>query len=190
GRGVDRLHVVRIAGLADGQREDVLGAAVLGGGDELLEGTGLRDVGELVVGEQREGLHRVGHAVGLAVVGDGVDADRGDRVRHVGGQLHRGDRPVLDEVADPVVGAHGDVRTVAGLVGGDEVRLQFVTGDDLHDDLDAVLLAPRLRGGLQRRGLLLVGPDDQLPGRRAAAAVGGAAAPGVAVGVRVRAAAG
>src|SRR5699024_9716690 len=105
-------------------------------------------------------------------------------------QLHRGDRPVLDEVADPVVGAHGDVRTVAGLVGGDEVRLQLVTGDDLHDDLDAVLLAPRLRGGLQRRGLLLVGPDDQLPGRRAAAAVGGAAAPGAAVGVRVRAAAG
>src|SRR5699024_4969586 len=55
---------------------------------------------------------------------------------------------------------------------------------------NAFFPAPRLRVGLQRRGLLLVGPEAQLPGRRSAAAVGGAAAPGVAVGVRVRAAAG
>src|SRR5699024_1785778 len=101
------------------------------------------------------------------------------------------DRPVLDEVADPVVGAHGDVRTVAGLIGGDEVRLQLVAGDDLDDDLDAVLLAPGLRGGLQRRGLLLVGPDDQPSGRGAAAgaAAAGGVGGGTGLGGRVRTAA-
>src|SRR5699024_2412649 len=72
------------------------------------------------------------------------------------------DRAVLDEVPDPVVRPHGDVGAVARLIGGDEVGLQLVPGNHLDGDGDAVVLAPGLSGGLEGRGLLLIGPDHQI----------------------------
>ena len=158
--------MVGVAELADREverRVDLAGLhGRLAGGDGVVHGRRL--VGhDLGVAVEREGLDAVGHAVELAVVRRGLDGLLGVARQLVGGQVERVDRAVLDQVADPVVGADDDVGAVAGRVGGDEAALE-VLGDRLDLDGDAVGLAEGLGDLLDGVDLERVGPDQR--GRR------------------------
>ena len=85
---------VGVALLAHGEREHVVGAAGRGRLDHLLDGLRLGHIGQGLVGEQDQGLHRVRHAVGLAVVGQATipmgDSDvggLGPRSRQLHGEM-------------------------------------------------------------------------------------------------------
>ena len=149
------------------------GLEVLAGLDQVLDG-GRGGRGQLGVADQRQVLHGVRHAVDLPVEGDRLE--RGSLRRRTSAaavRLHRVDRAVLDQVADPVVRADHDVRAAALLRGGDEGWSAGLCDDLLDLDGDAVLLAELLGEGLERGGALVVGPDHQL----AVALVLAAAAP-------------
>src|SRR5690606_6602108 len=112
----------------------------------VIEG-GRRIRYQVGVAQQRQVLDRVRQQVLLAVVGGGVVGDI-EEVALLLAQLDGGDDTVGDELAQPVVRAHGDVGALAGRNLLDEVVL------DLR-----VVLRHEVDGDA---GLLLVGGGDVL----------------------------
>ena len=141
--------MVRVALVAHLDDEGVLDAGGLTGGDHVVVGLGLV-LGEGVVAHQGNGLDGVGDAVGLAVVGDGLDGD----VSKVGlglTQVHGGDDTVSDERAELVVGHDDQVGAIAGRhLGGElgvHVGFRLLHDVDLHTGVGGEVLGEALNLG-------------------------------------------
>ena len=150
-------------------------------GDELVEGSGgvLR---QGVVTHQGYVLHRVGNAVEGAAAGEGLlgcIGETGGLVAEFDGR----DDAVLDQAADPVVGADDQVGTGPGGGLGDEVRANVIGGFLHHLQFDPAGLLEGLPDGLEALDAGLVGPyGEGSGGLGTARGTGGTVRRGVACG--------
>ncbi len=127
---------------------------------EILEGG--RCLGDEVdVADQGDVLDGVRHAVERAVVGEGLDRDRGVQVG-VGAEIDRGDHAVGDEFAEPVVGAGDDVGTLTGGAGDAELVADLIEWDLDHLDGDAFQVAELCGDRLEHGCPGVVGPDHEI----------------------------
>ena len=150
-------------------------------GDELVEGSGgvLR---QGVVTHQGNVFHRIGNTVEGAVAGEGLLGGNGETCGLVA-ELHGRDDAVLDEVADPVVGA--DDQIGAGPGGGlrDEVRANIIGGFLHHLQRDPGGFLEGLPDGLETFDAGLIGPHSESSGGLGATrGTGGTVRRGVACG--------
>ena len=79
---------------------------------------------QLLVGQQGDVLHGVGHAVALALEVHGLDRDIHELAR-LGAEVDLGDQAGLDEVTDGVVRVDDKVRALSGRALGLEVVLDL-----------------------------------------------------------------
>ena len=123
------IGVTLVAHLDD---EGVLRTRDLTRGDHVVVGGG-GVLGERIVSHQGDGLDGVGHAVGLVVVGDGLDGHIG-KGRAILAQVDGGNDAVGDKRAELVVRHDDQVGAVAGGHLGGELGIHVGFGllDDVH----------------------------------------------------------
>ena len=163
GAVVHREGVVRVACVADLDADRVLGLACglqrQAGLRHRLDG-GRRLRREVGVAEQDDVLHGDRHRVDLPVDGPAVDRGLHELVG-VAAEIHRRDQARARELADPVVGAEQDVRSLPCRRLLDELAPDVVELDLGDLDRHTVLLTPLLGEVADGPGALLVGPDLQ-----------------------------
>ena len=157
-----RVQVVGVTLVALLDQNGVLRGDLLALGDEFVEGSGgvLR---QGVVAHQGDVLHRVGNTVEGAVAGEGLLGGIGETCGLVT-ELHGCDDAVLDEVADPVIGADDQIGSSPGGGLRDEIRANVIGGFLHHLQRDPGGLLEGLPDGLEPFDASLVGPHGESSG--------------------------
>ena len=161
--GLNRIEVVRVAFHAD--EAVLIGLNVVGivgrqfGRDVVHFGPRRRALGHQVgVDEQGDVLGGVGHAVQLAVIGEGFDGRRSEFADPVA-QIDGNQDTAGHQLPQPVVGADDDVGSFAGRPGGDDVGADGAEVKLFDEELDTVLFLKGRLDSFEHRGACFVGPD-------------------------------